>query len=154
MPRFRLPALALAVVLLAAGAPALQAADAHHDHGHGGLEGLALNHGAKWKTDASARQGMDGIHKDVAAVLPRLREGKLAGPEADSFVHKLHGHIDFMAANCKLAPETDAQLHMVLGEILEATKALKTKEGQVAGAERLTGALKAYGSHFEHPGWK
>ena len=59
--------------------------------------------------------------------------------------------------NCKLEPEADAQLHIVIAELLAGAEAMQRKDGGVeprAGAERVAKALNAYGEHFEHAGWK
>jgi hypothetical protein len=59
--------------------------------------------------------------------------------------------------NCKLEPEADAQLHIVIAELLAGAEAMQGKEPGVArraGAKRVVKALNAYGEHFEHAGWK
>jgi hypothetical protein len=59
--------------------------------------------------------------------------------------------------NCKLEPEADAQLHIVIAELMAGAEAMEGKvkgETRRAGAERVAKALNAYGEHFEHPGWK
>lgn len=63
----------------------------------------------------------------------------------------------YIVQNCKLEPEADAQLHILLANIVQAVEAT---EGKVAGQERAGGltkmaqALNSYGMYFDHPGWK
>jgi hypothetical protein len=61
-----------------------------------------------------------------------------------------------MVANCKLDPEADANLHIILEQILEGAEALqgKEKKNPRAGANRVVAALNDYGKYFDHPGWK
>ncbi|WP_236748547.1 hypothetical protein [Acidovorax carolinensis] len=59
--------------------------------------------------------------------------------------------------NCKLEPKADAQLHIVIGEILGGVDAAQGKQGdkaRAAGVVKVAEALNTYGSHFDHAGWK
>ena len=58
---------------------------------------------------------------------------------------------------CKLPPEADAQLHLVIADVIAGADAMKgakdAKSGR-AGLVKVDGALKSYAKHFDHPGWK
>ncbi len=59
--------------------------------------------------------------------------------------------------NCKLDKEADAQLHLVLADLLAGAETMQGKgkhEARREGAEKVAKALDAYGRHFDHPGWK
>ena len=59
--------------------------------------------------------------------------------------------------NCKLDPKADAQLHIVIGEILGGVDAAQGKEGdkaRAAGVVNIAQALNTYGRHFDHSGWQ
>ncbi|MEO5338258.1 MAG: hypothetical protein H7841_15400 [Magnetospirillum sp. WYHS-4] len=146
--------LILAGGLLVGGGMGALAADGH-DHGHSRhASGLTLNKGAKWRTDAPLRQGMQAIRDDVALLLPRLREGTLPKEDIGRLADKIDHHVQFMVANCKLPPEADGQLHIVIGHIAEGAEGMKKgKEGRKA-VEAVIEALDAYARHFDHPGWK
>ena len=58
-----------------------------------------------------------------------------------------------MTAYCKLPEEADAQLHVVLAEILEGVDAMRVGPDRLGGARRVVRALEAYGRHFDHPNW-
>lgn len=138
---------ALAITLaLAFGAP-LAYGQASHDHGHGAEEAkLVLNQGKKWTTDAPLRQGMENIR---AALGSGMKYGALA--------KKVNAEVAGIVQNCKLEPEADAQLHLVIADILAGVEAMEGKvEGETRreGAEKLAKALDAYGEHFDHAGWK
>lgn len=147
----------LAIGLVAAGltfAPAAWAAQEHsHEGGAGSLSELTLNNGAKWQTDAPLRKGMEGIRHDLAAALPRIHDGKLPAEGYGQLAEKVHGHVEYMVGNCKLPPEADAQLHLVLAQMMDGADAMKSGPDRTTGAVKIVQALDAYGRHFDHPAW-
>lgn len=140
---------------LAAGAVGTAVAAGSHSHGtESAPTQLMLNNGAKWQTDAPLRQGMDGIRADMSKALPAIHAGTLGAEDFKALAGKLGAHVDYMVANCKLAPEVDEQLHIVLEEVLEGTAAMAGGDHAEDGAVKVVGALDAYGNHFDHPGWQ
>jgi hypothetical protein len=152
----RQAALAAALVL-AFGGPALAAKDAH-EHGHGAQEAkLVLDHGKKWQTDEALRKGMDAIRGALAADLKAIHANKATPQQYKALAKRVEGEVAGIVQNCKLEPEADAQLHLVVAELLAGAEAMQGKEQGVkprAGAERVAKALNAYGEHFDHAGWK
>jgi hypothetical protein len=137
---------ALATLLLAA--PVAVAAEGHsHGHAPAGLSELKLDHGRKWQTDAALRQGM----AEIRAALDAVHVGRLG---YDGLAKAVEGQIEFMVANCKLPPEADQQLHLVLGEVMEGADKIARPDARDSGARQLLAALNAYGQHFDHPGWE
>jgi hypothetical protein len=63
------------------------------------------------------------------------------------------GSGDDVTANCKLPEEADAQLHIVLAEIIEGIDVIKTGADRLRGAMRVVLALEVYGRNFDHPDW-
>lgn len=124
-----------------------------HSHDGGTLAELTLDQGAKWQTDTPLRRGMDGIRDDLAAALPQIHDGKLAAEGYRRLAEKVHGHVNFMVENCKLTPEADAQLHLVLAQVMDGADTMADGHDRMAGAVAVVQALEAYGSHFQHPGW-
>lgn len=132
----------------------LSAAAQHtHDAAHGEL---MLDDGRKWPTDAPLRQGMTAIRDAVATALP----APVADGESASEYRKLAAGIDeqlhSIVRNCKLAPEADAQLHLVLAELMRGSELMKSDiaDQRDRGAAQVIHALAAYGQHFEHTGWR
>lgn len=152
----RQAALAVAVAL-AFGGPAIAANDAH-EHGHGAQEAkLVLDHGKKWRTDAPLREGMDKIRGAIAKDVKAIHANKATPAQYEALAAKVNAEVAGIVQNCKLEPEADAQLHIVVAELLAGAEAMQGKEKGVkprAGAERVAKALNAYGEHFEHAGWK
>lgn len=149
-------ALAMAVAL-GFGGPALASGDAH-EHAHGGHEAnLVLDHGKKWQTDEPLRQGMSAIRNAVAKDVKAIHANEAKPEQYRALAKKVEAEVAGIVRNCKLEPEADAQLHIVIAELLAGAEAMQGKEKDVkprAGAERVAKALNAYGEHFEHAGWK
>lgn len=139
--------------VLAAGAS--QAAP--HDHGSAMPAGLALDHGRKWSTDEPLRAGMGRIRTLVEAQLGATHAGKLQPAQYTALAGRIDTEIGGIVANCKLKPEADAMLHLVIGEIGAGTDAMKGKtptQRPEQGLVQVAAALNNYGEHFEHTGFK
>lgn len=142
----------LAVVLWVSA----HAAD-QHEHGHDQhtQQALHLDNGKKWRTDETLREGMQGIR---ASVEPHLQGGDhAAAQEYAKLAHAIQGNIDQIVQGCKLEPEADAVLHVLLGDLFEGIALLEGKKGDAArpeGVERVLHTLKNYGRYFDHPGWE
>lgn len=144
--------------LLAAGlvlgpAGGALAADGHA-HGGGHTAALTLDHGKKWRTDEPARKAMADIRAALAGSLDAIHHNKLGADGYKALGARIEESVHYMVANCKLAPEVDEQLHIVLEQLIEGADAMKGGERGLDGAVRAVIALEAYGEHFEHPGWR
>jgi hypothetical protein len=143
-----LAALALPLTVLAAE---------HHHHAGAAPQKLELNAGQKWETDAALRKGMTAIRAAVTGVLSAAHGGKATTSTYESAAKKANAQLAYIVTNCKLAPKADAQLHVVLNDIMSG---VETLEGKTPGQQREAGlvataqALNTYGDHFAHPGWK
>jgi hypothetical protein len=148
---------AVLLTLTVASLPAT-AAEHRHDHGHGGAPArLELNNGKKWETDAPLRRGMENIRTAMGAALHDIHGNMLSAAKYAELAKKVRGEVNGIVAGCKLEPKADAQLHLVVAEILEGVEAMEGKAKKTkrqAGAVKVVGALDKYGSHFDHPGWR
>lgn len=128
----------------------------HHGHAAATHQQVTLNAGQKWHTDKPLRNGMSAIKGQVAAALPAAHEGKFSPAQYDSLGKNINMHVADIVRNCKLEPEADAQLHIVLGELTAGVEALEGKQGKEreAGLIKTAQALNTYGKYFDHPGWK
>ena len=143
--KMRQAALAVAVALAFTG-PALAAGEVHQHAGGAGELTLSLNQGQKWTTDAPLRQGMENIRAALGS-----------GMKYQALASKVNAEVAGIVQNCKLEPEADAQLHLVIADIMAGVEALEGKaqgETRRAGAEKIARALDTYGEHFDHAGWK
>jgi hypothetical protein len=147
---------ALLLALALSSPLAVMAADAH-DHGTSAPHKLELNAGKKWGTDPALRQAMSGIQKSVAQTLPAAHSGKATPAQYDAFGKEVSAQVAYMVENCKLDPKADAQLHLIVADIMEGVEAAQGKQGEkqrAGGVVKVAQAANAYGKHFDHTGWQ
>jgi hypothetical protein len=152
--------------LLAAGAFALSAAILSpvalaadpHSHGHDAAPAkLQLNQGTKWPTDEPLRKSMATIREAVHGAPAPMHKGA-AKPEAYAELgNRVEAQVGVIVKECKLPAAADAQLHLVVADLLagaDAMKGARTASAGRAGLVKVDGALRNYGKYFDHPGWK
>ena len=147
-------ALALSASILS---PMTLAADPH-SHGQDAAPAkLQLDQGKKWATDEPLRKGMSSIYEAVHGAPAPLHKAT-AKPEAYAEVgNRIEADVGRIVKDCKLPPAADAQLHLVIADVIagaDAMKGAKTAKAGQAGLIKVNGALKNYGKYFDHPGWK
>ena len=149
----------LGALSLVAAAPVLAAGghDAHrHEHG-ASTATLQLNAGQKWETDAALRQAMGNIRQAMAGALDAIHDNRLSAKGYGQLAHKVEHEVGQIVANCKLTADADAQLHVVVAELLAGAEGMagKAKGGKrQSGAVQVIGALDKYASHFDDPGFQ
>lgn len=137
----------LIAAILAAPLTTLTAADHHHGAASHTLE---LNAGKKWKTDEPLRQAMNAIKTSAAATLPAAHAGNA---DYAAFGKEVATQVSDIVKHCKLAPKADAQLHIVIGDLMAGVD-MARKENKPSGVVKVVEALNTYGKYFDHPGWK
>jgi len=146
----------LTVLLLAAslaGTPALAASDHAYD-GHGAADlVLSLDDGQKWETDAPLRAAMETIRDALAAVADDVHDDTMTSAEYGALAAAVESQVDYMVVNCELPPDADAQLHVLLEQVLEGAEQLRGEEPEAA-VTMVAEALDAYGTHFSHADWE
>lgn len=133
------------------------AASAHDSHGSAETHQLQLNAGKKWDTDAPLRQAMTAVHASVTKILPAAHAGKATAADYDAFGNAVGQQVAYMVENCKLPPEADAQLHIIVVDLVAGAEAAQGKHGEgkrAAGVVQVAQASNAYGKYFSHSGWK
>lgn len=147
----------LAAVTLATTGLAAQS-DAHeHEHGIAQVHHLKLNAGKKWSTDASLRKGMGEIRALVAAQHDAIHRNKMQAADYAALGAKIEGQVAYIVQNCKLEPEADANLHVILEDFVAGADAMQGKDHHLspkAGAGRVIEGLSNYGKYFDHPDWR
>lgn len=150
------PIALLLAVALSSPLAALAAADAH-DHGKSAPHKLELNAGKKWGTDEALRKAMSGIQASVTQTLPAAHAGKATAADYEAFGKDVTAQVTYMVENCKLDPKADAQLHIIVADIMNGVEAAQGKHGEkkrAMGVVKVAQAANAYGKHFDHAGWQ
>ena len=147
--------LALAATLALGAVPVL-AADAHQ---HGAAETpakLALDQGKKWTTDAPLRKHMGEIRTLMAARIPAIHAGKLAVNDYHALGAAVEQNVAAIVAECKLPPEADAMLHLIVADLVAGADIMQGKASGKPGdgAHKVVVAANNYGRYFDHKGWK
>lgn len=128
------------------------AAHAHEEHGVS--TALSLNHGEPWETDEALRHGMIEIRAAVDMVTPAFHAGQLSAEQGHQLSEAIQGSVNTMIEQCKLPPEADANLHVILASLLAGAGAVASAPQSAEGVPALKEALETYGHYFHHPGWQ
>lgn len=134
--------------------PVMAASGHSHDEAASVSGTLSLDHGRKWQTDAPLRRGMAAIGGDLRTAQGLVHGNRYSAQDFDALAISIHAHIDSITQQCKLSEAADAQLHIVLADLISATDVMKGKGGDRAkGVIAAIKALDRYQAHFDHPGW-
>ncbi len=67
----------------------------------------------------------------------------------------MRGQVAYMVENCKLSAEADAQLHLIIAQLLAGADAMSgAPAGQRDGAVTVVGALGDYATYFADDSFK
>lgn len=128
---------------------------AQHEHDDADTGVLVLDHGAKWATDAPLRSGMAEIRKLIAVPQATVAAGiPLGSADARVLADGVRHQVDGLIRNCKLEPEADAVLHVLIAGMLQGAAELAGEPPLAAGLARIQSAVDQYPRYFSHPGWE
>lgn len=157
----RSPLSAILVTAFWLAAPAAShAADGHHHaaHEHGSPTAtLQLDAGKKWGSDEALRSAMGAIRRDMAAALRDIHENRLPASAYGKLAGTVESEVGKIVANCKLAPEADAQLHLIVADLLAGAEQMSGKVKKAKrrdGAVKVIAALENYATYFDDAQFK
>lgn len=127
-----------------------------HQHAAGEPTKLVLDHGKKWATDEPLRKGMTEIRDALAAKHEAIRKATLTPADYKTLGSTVETQVATIVAQCKLEPAADANLHLIVAELVAGADAMqgKSKTSPAAGAAQVVRAVNQYGTYFNHPDWK
>ena len=108
--------------------------------------------GRRWQTDAALRSGMANIRTAFEADHPAIHAGRQTDAQYDALAGRIEAEVNTIVANCKLPAEADAQLHYVVGDLLQGVSLMRGGDPSKTrhdGAHRVHVALNAYGKYFD-----
>ncbi len=148
--RSRFPRLALLVSLLAAamaGSPPSHAQASAADVDRPAVSGqqpLQLDHGERWPTDVTLREGM----RRIRAVAGWIQNAEIGGPlsarQSRAAATSIEDSVAFIVEHPPRGAEIDANLHILLARVLAA-------DGRLP---QLLDALELYPRYFNDPEWQ
>jgi len=142
------------MVLSMATVPALAAESSDsHDHGHGATE-LRLNNGSKWAIDAPLSLAMGNIRNAMDKEIDAIHSNQLAEEKYAALSKNINSEVAYMVENCELEPEADAQLHLIINDLVEGSTMMENKPSAQDGAVRVIGAIGDYATYFDDPNFK
>jgi len=151
--RWVLRGLLLAGVLLVA--PVSSFAQHQHEHDDADAGVLIREHGEKWATDAPLRAGMEQIRNLIAVPQATVASGASLTPaDARALADGVRHQVDELIRNCKLEPEADAALHVLIADLLQGAAELVGEPPSAEGLARIQNAINQYARYFSHPGWE
>lgn len=141
-------------MVLSLAAVTAVAAPADHEHDdHGAME-LTLDNGNKWAIDAPLSRAMNNIRNAMHKEMGAIHSGKLAEDKYAALAKKITNEVAYMVENCDLEPEADAQLHLVIADLMTGSSAMENKTNARDGAVKVIGAIENYATYFDDPDFK
>ncbi|QJD58278.1 hypothetical protein HG264_04825 [Pseudomonas sp. gcc21] len=137
-----------------------------HDHAHGheahqahgmGEHAMQLNDGSQWETDAPLRKAMGILRNDIRPLMPEIHQDTLEGERYQALASSVTEQVSYMIEHCELEGEADAQLHLVIADLMTAAKVMQGEvadQAQRFGAIRMVGALNNYATYFDDAGFE
>ena len=153
----RLSAIVLSTLALAAAMPAWAGPHAHAPAAHATAPQLAFDEsGRKWATDEPLRAHMWAVRNALYEHREAIASDRLADGDARRLGEELERRAAAIVTECRLEPAADANLHIVIADLLAAADVLqgKAKTQPARGAGKAMRAAHMYAVYFEHPGWK
>lgn len=99
---------------------------------------------------------MSDINQAMSKALPTIHKNQFGNAEYQALATTVSGRVAYAVEHCKLEPKADAMLHLVIADLMAGTESMegKTSNSRHDGVVKVLEALKSYGKHFQHPGWK
>lgn len=127
--------------------------DHNHGHNHEAASVMTLNNGQRWETDQPLRTGMQRIRDAVEQTFTAHASGRLTMADTKALSATVQENVNYLIENCKLSPEADAVLHVLITEMLSSAAQLAQNPTADEGLEQMAQALHNYSEYFDHPGW-
>lgn len=140
------------LAILAASLSAMAAVDPHDAHATTAPpHRLTLDHGRKWKTDEPLRAGMAEIRAALGTLQAPKKQGPISDAEYRDVGVAIEKSVGDIVARCKLPPAADANLHIIVADLVAAADTLQGKTGSrpPQGLRQVRRALLDYERFFD-----
>lgn len=121
-----------------------------HDHNDQHTLQLELNSGKKWQTDAALRQGMAAIYLQLSSAMPAIHQGEFPPSKLDDLSVEIEKQVAGIVSNCKLNAKADAQLHIIVAQLLKGSTQLTGKQPGSSAKEGVITVLDAISNYTRY----
>lgn len=142
----------LPLLLWSAMTASLARAQDGHQHHAPTPAAAAVVPGQRWDTDAPLRTGMRKIRTAVDA-LQHYEHGHMGPEQAVVLATQVQEQVAYLVANCKLKPQADAALHVIIAELSVGAQALRSSPADTSVIAPMRQAVQRYPQQFNDPGW-
>jgi hypothetical protein len=156
MPKIQLSLTALLLSALFT-CPAAIAGEAEHSHSHHDEKSpvhMVLNQGKKWQIDSSLHTGMNRIKTTIETNLNAIHHDNFTNEQYINLASEVNNHLNYLFKNCALPSDADAQLHLLLFPIMQATEQMSSSNNARQGAIKVIKALQKYPKFFHDEQWQ
>lgn len=119
-------------------------------HRHAAPEAATAAPAAAFPADAALRAAMDRVRNAVEA-FEHARHGHMGAEQVRALSAHLDAQVMRVFAECRLEPQADASLHVILGVILKGSRAMREAPGDFAPVDAMERALADYARLFDDP---
>ncbi len=133
------------------------ASDTEHNHDHHDSNApveMVLDHGKKWAIDSSLHTGMTRIKTAIETNLNAIHHNNFTSEQYVTLATEIQTHLNYLFKNCALPAKADAQLHLLLFPIIQATEQMSSSNNARSGAIKIIQALQKYPEYFNDTHWK
>lgn len=152
-------ALCIVALAIGAGVPAYAVGphshEAHANADHPAQDRLSLDQGRKWATDETLRRYMEEIRASLEQSRDAILNDRLSPEQEKALARTIESRVAAIVTECKLDPRADANLHLIVADLVQAADILqgKTIAQPRQGAVRAARATQMYATYFDHPNW-
>jgi hypothetical protein len=124
-----------------------------HNHAEHDTPSLTLNGTQRWETDEALRLGMQRIRDALARQDPSANQPALPPDQTKALADTVRENVTYLIRNCRLELKADANLHVIINELMAGAALLATDGQSAEGLAKLRHALSEYPRYFNHPNW-
>lgn len=150
-PALTLTVASLLAVAVVAGVSLANVSDPHAKHESSSATTKATP-AQRWQTDAPLRTGMAHIRTAVDT-LEHHGHGHLDDAQVVALATQVEQQIAYLVANCKLEPQADAALHVIIAELGTGAQALRNAPDNHSLIASMQRAVATYPQQFDDPTW-
>jgi len=115
------------------------------------ITAIAFNCLLSYSTAAKEHQN---IQQQLLLNLDAIHYNKFSHAQFAVLASAVDKQLNFIFENCQLAPQADAQLHLLLAKIMQGNDLMKSDKNKKSGAVIVLQALQEYPRYFNDSNWQ